>query len=96
MVIVGNYRNRAELRKIPRRHFHYTAKIIVDDTTPPIGCSIADISETGARVVLQSEAELPETFWLLLTANGQARRHCRTVWRTGLELGIEFPLVERI
>lgn len=91
MVIVANYRNGAELRKKPRRHFHYTAKIIVDDTAPPLPCAISDISELGARIVLEREVELPETFWLLLTANGQARRHCRTVWRTGLNLGVEFP-----
>lgn len=91
MVIVGNYRNRAELRKKPRRHFHYTAKIIVDDAMPPLSGSISDISEFGAWIVLEREVELPETFWLLLTTNGQARRHCRTVWRTGPNLGVEFP-----
>ncbi len=91
MVVVGDYRNRTELRKKPRQHFHYTVKLIIDDTTPPIPCSISDISELGARVVLERDTELPETFWLVLTANGQARRHCRTVWRTGLVVGVAFP-----
>lgn len=94
MVVVGNFRNHAELRKNPRRQFHYPAKIIVDDKTPPLPCSISDISETGARVALESEIELPETFWLLLTPNGGARRHCRTVWRDGVNLGIAFSRQE--
>jgi PilZ domain-containing protein len=57
----------------------------IDKTTPPIACSISDISESGARLAL------PETFMLLLTANGGARRHCRVVWREGLMIGVEFP-----
>jgi PilZ domain len=91
MVVIGNYCNRAELRKKPRRQFHYNAKILIDKTTPPIACSISDISESGARLSLENDRELPETFMLLLTANGGARRHCRVVWREGLMIGVEFP-----
>jgi len=91
MVVVGNYRNRAELRKSPRRQFHYDARILVDKSTPPIPCSIADISEKGARLALEGAAELPDTFLLLLTANGGARRHCRIVWREEMIVGVIFP-----
>jgi len=91
MVVVGNYRNRAELRKKSRRQFHYNARIFIDKKTPPITCSIADISESGARLSLERDEELPEPFVLLLTASGGARRHCRVVWRTSLTLGVEFP-----
>ncbi len=91
MVVIGNYRNRAELRKKPRRHFHYNARILVDTTTPPVACSISDISESGARLSFEGEHELPETFTLLLTMNGGARRRCRVVWRDGSALGVEFP-----
>jgi len=91
MVVVGNHRTRAELRKKPRRQFHYNAKIIAGKKTPSIACSISDISEIGARLVLDHDGELPETFMLLLTATGRARRYCRVVWRTGLTIGVEFP-----
>jgi hypothetical protein len=91
MVVVGNYRSHAELRKKPRRQFHYTARILTDDESPPIACSIADISETGARLMLEHDQELPENFLLLLTANGGARRNCRVVWRTEAVIGVEFP-----
>ena len=91
MVVIGNYRTRAELRKKPRRQFRYSARIIVDSKTPPIVCSISDISEGGARLSLERDDVLPDTFMLLLTPNGQARRHCRIVWRTGLTLGVQFP-----
>jgi len=91
MVVVGNFRNRAELRKKPRRQFHYNAKILIDKKTPPIACTIVDISESGARLSLERDEELPQTFVLLLTVNGGARRHCRVVWRTGLTVGVAFP-----
>jgi hypothetical protein len=91
MVVIGNYRTRAELRRKPRRQFHYNASVLTDDKTPPHPCAIADISETGARLVLQSECELPDRFVLLLTRNGVAKRFCRVVWRDGASIGVEFP-----
>ncbi len=91
MLVIGNFRNRAKLRKKPRRQFHYNARILIDTKTPPIACSISDISEIGARLSLASEHALPETFMLLLTANGGARRRCRVIWRDGLTMGVEFP-----
>lgn len=91
MVAVGNFRNRAELRKKPRRPFHYNAAIVTADAQRSLLCHIADISESGARIVLESECELPERFVLLLTRKGEARRRCRLVWRDGLTIGVAFP-----
>ena len=90
MVVVGGFRTRAELRKKPRRQFHYGARILTDKKGPPRACAIADISESGARIVLEADAELPARFMLLLTAKGEARRKCRVVWRDGLTVGLEF------
>jgi hypothetical protein len=64
---------------------------LLDGTSPPHRCAIADISETGARILLEKECNLPERFILLLTPSGEARRHCRLVWREGLAAGVEFP-----
>ncbi|MGA2893255.1 MAG: PilZ domain-containing protein [Xanthobacteraceae bacterium] len=91
MVVIGNYRNRAELRKNPRRQFHYTARIMSAPESQPVVCSIADISQSGARIILEEDETLPDKFVLLLTPDGRTRRHCRVVWRTGLTLGVEFP-----
>ena len=91
MVVVGNFRNQAELRKKPRRQFHYNASVLLDAKSPRQPCAIADISATGARIVLATECELPERFILLLTRSGEALRHCRLVWRNGLAAGVEFP-----
>jgi PilZ domain len=79
-----------DLRKYPRRPFNYAAAIVVDTTTPPRPCRLADVSHSGARLVLERDEELPDRFVLLLTHNGEARRHCRVVWRMGTTLGVEF------
>jgi hypothetical protein len=80
----------ANLRKKPRRQFRYDAAILIDKETPPITCSISDISDSGARLALQSDDALPDTFILLLTRNSRTRRHCRIVWRSGLSVGVKF------
>ena len=83
--------NRAELRRKSRRQFHYNASVLLDGKSSPRPCAIADISETGARIMLEKECNLPDRFILLLTRSGEARRHCRLVWRDGLAAGVEFP-----
>jgi PilZ domain len=87
----GGTRNNGDLRKKPRRHFHYGARILAAKDAPPIACTIADISECGARLALEQDATLPDNFILLLSEIGGARRQCRLVWRNGLSLGVEFP-----
>ena len=52
MVVVGNYRNRAELRKKPRRQFHYDAKILKDKDSPPL--CLLDLRHFGQRRQAQS------------------------------------------
>ncbi len=90
MVAAGKSHGGTELRRKPRRQFHYRAKILTDEKGSPRACSIADISQTGARIVLASDEELPQRFLLLLSSQG-ARRICRLVWRRGLTVGVEFP-----
>jgi len=48
------------------------------------------VSDTGARIVLDVNNELPDRFMLLLSHNGSPRRRCRVVWRNGASLGVEF------
>ena len=90
MVVVGSYRQNAELRKNPRKPVRYQAKIIVGGDTQPQPCSLSDVSQSGARLTVEHDDALPEYFMLLLSATGGARRYCRVVWRTGRELGVHF------
>lgn len=90
MVISGNYRNRAESRKKPRRHCHYSASIFTGGKGPARTCTISDIPQFGARLVLDNADELPDRFMLLLTRDGGARRRCRVIRRNGTIVGVEF------
>ncbi len=89
-MVTDKFRGRAEMRRKPRRAFQYTARILADAAAPPRPCAISDISDSGARIILNSEADLPQQFVLLLTKEGRARRKCRVIWRTGSVVGVEF------
>jgi hypothetical protein len=95
MVVIGNFRNRPDLRKMPRRPIRHAANLLVDEKGTLRPCWIVDISDVGARLMLLSDYELPERFVLLLTETGKARRDCRVVWRDGLILGVEFQKKSR-
>jgi hypothetical protein len=51
---------------------------------------MSDVSHTGARLVLEDDDELPDSFLLLLTRNGGTRRQCRVIWRAGMTVGVAF------
>jgi hypothetical protein len=91
MDVATKPRTGKDLRKKPRRHFRYHARILTSKSGPPCSCEIADISETGARIVLEKDEELPVRFVLLLSTSGDARRVCRLIWRDGLTAGVAFP-----
>jgi PilZ domain len=86
----GNFRNKPDLRKKPRRRVRHAAILRVDKNGALRPCWLSDISDGGARLMLQSDCEIPDRFVLVLTKTGKIHRHCRIVWRKGLILGVEF------
>lgn len=67
----------------------YTAVLILAGDEQR-GCVLSDISDTGARIDVQTADELPERFTLLLSGNGSPRRKCRVVWRQPTQVGVNF------
>ena len=55
---------------------------------PPLKCSIKDVSEAGARMVVFDPRASPQEFLLLLNAG--LSRWCRVTWRSDEEIGIQF------
>jgi len=51
------------------------------------GCRLMDISEGGARLLLE-RAQVPDEF--LLVTEGAESLNCRVVWRLDSEIGVEF------
>ena len=50
-------------------------------------CRIRDISETGAR--LEVNSPVPKIFQLVIPSE-QFRNSCRVIWRRGTEIGVQF------
>ncbi len=79
-----------EKRSSRRKSLKYPARIDAGDGSPLRDCVLSDVSETGARLVLKDDGEVPEHFTLLFGTQGAAPRSCRIAWRDGAELGLEF------
>jgi hypothetical protein len=54
------------------------------------GCVLADVSDSGCRLVVEDADAIPETFALWLASNGSAQRKCRLVWRQARQVGVTF------
>jgi len=83
-----------ELRKSRRVMFErgYDARLMAIDGTWHRACQIQDISETGAKLSVESSIEgLPLTeFFLVLSCTGAAFRRCELAWVNGDNLGVYF------
>jgi hypothetical protein len=79
-----------ELRRSMREPVQFPAWIDIGDGSQPHDCTVLDVSDGGARILLLSPAELPKEFWLVLTKDRTRRRHCRVVWRANTQAGVEY------
>ncbi len=78
-----------ELRNERRHRVLKSGRIIVGEKAPKIDCTVRDLSDTGARLVVPSSTfGVPAEF--LLAVGEAAPRHCRVVHRTMSEIGVEF------
>jgi hypothetical protein len=77
-------------RKAQRRDLTYQVWIAYGDDRRVVPCTIANISETGARLCLPFNGDVPDDFLLMLSQRGRARRKCHVAWRSALELGVSF------
>jgi hypothetical protein len=55
---------------------------------PLVGCTLLDISPSGAKLELDANERIPETFFLQLTRYGHQHFSCRTVWRSSNMIGV--------
>jgi len=51
-----------------------------------------DVSATGAKLVLQEPAEVPNEFIVLLSKHASVRRKCKTSWQSGTNIGVRFVI----
>jgi hypothetical protein len=55
-------------------------------------CKMLDVSDTGARLLVQGSIEglVLKEFFLLLSSTGLAYRRCELAWVNGDEIGADF------
>lgn len=80
-------------RRFDRRTFERVAALDLGDGSASTTCEVLDISQGGARLrpLMCMPKSLPEKFTLLLSSCGRVRRNCRVIWRSKLEVGVQFP-----
>jgi len=78
----------------PRRHrrtgIDRHCWIAPRDGGAAIECIVADVSETGAKIVVQPGVKLAEQFDLHFTRDGKVSFKSKVVWRKDGEVGLEF------
>lgn len=79
-----------EQRRSIREDVQFPAWIDIADGSQPRNCTVLDVSEGGARIMLSSPTELPKDFWLVLTKDRTRRRYCRLVWRSDTQIGVAY------
>lgn len=76
-------------RKSPRIHIQIDGAVQCSRTLTSLSCVVRDISESGARLVVDSSQHVPDAFQLQLEHEGFSTE-CIVVWRSGTEIGVEF------
>jgi hypothetical protein len=76
-------------RKTPRRRVLKEGKIVYADAMRVIDCTIRDMSEEGARLLIANTLGVPDTF-LLYEKSAEALHPATVVWRQNNALGIKF------
>jgi hypothetical protein len=57
----------------------------------PLGeCTMSDISDGGAQLVISEIEDLPNELLLSLSRDGTVRRQCELVWREAGRIGVRF------
>lgn len=77
-------------RRIKRRQRSLKAgKIVFNRQLSVIDCTVRDLTDEGACLVMGSPVGLPETFELLIPVDN-FKRTCRVVWKSSDKIGVAF------
>jgi hypothetical protein len=75
-------------RKIHRSRTLKGGRIVTNDGHSTFDCTIRNLSDDGAKLVVTSIIGLPKRFALSLQDGRQF--NCETVWHTETEIGVKF------
>ena len=78
-----------DIRRADRIRCLLRAQIIFNNRMSTVDCTIKNISETGAKLVLANTLSVPNEFELHIPQKGRSYR-ARMIWRDTESLGVEF------
>jgi PilZ domain len=79
-----------KLKREVRRRRHQSAWIAFDGEATARECRVSDVSQNGAKIVVDVGTEIGTRFGLALVPNHPKRQRCEVVWRRGRTIGIKF------
>jgi hypothetical protein len=79
----------AERRTIERRQMQKAAKIVWNNGSAVLDCTLRNVSKTGAMMEVPSALTVPEEFELRWDNNAQ-RQCCIVVWRKLDRVSVKF------
>jgi hypothetical protein len=77
-------------REPRRRRLNQSAWITIDGGATNRECLVSDVSQNGAKIILDGATDIRGKFGLALVPNHPRRQQCEVVWRRGKILGIRF------
>ena len=77
-------------RKMPRHSGRQQNAQIQWPAHQPSPCRVSDLSDTGARLGLASNQDIPDLFTLSVPGHPAMQRDCRVVWRSRSHIGVRF------
>jgi len=84
---------RSDLRRSERNDSNVPAVIRTADAAPALPCVVCNLSEGGAKLLLEGSDALPAEFILFLRPNSPVGRRCQVIWRLGNKVGVRFVSV---
>jgi hypothetical protein len=82
-----------ERRRLPRQQTSRAVFIksqLLPGGKASLPCVVINISELGARLLVEDARHVPDRFTIALSERGVPRRRCRIVWRGDGEVGVSF------
>jgi hypothetical protein len=79
-----------EQRRSTREHVDFPAWIQSDVEVRSRECTVLDVSDGGARIMVSQRMRIPTEFWLVFSRDGKKRRRCRVVWRSEDQIGVTY------
>jgi len=75
-------------RQTPRHRTLKGGKIVINDGRSTFDCTIRNLSDTGAKLIVTSTLGIPQRFELAM-ADGR-KFQCEMAWHTEGEIGVRF------